>query len=37
MGEAGEVGQEGEGEEGEEGGLWDERELGGRGRLSVLL
>ena len=25
-----EVGQEGEGEE---GGLWDERELGGRGRL----
>ena len=41
MGEAEEVGQEGEGEaeevgqegEREEGGLWDERELGGRGRL----
>ena len=38
MGEAEEVGQEGVGEEGvgEEGGLWDERELGGRGPLSVL-
>ena len=30
MGEAEEVGQEGE------GGLWDEREVGGRGRLNVL-